>query len=227
MAVDPRGADVKRFLSEDPGGPVVMLNLLRFADGGRERYAEYARAVAPFLRKVGGDVVYAGDGAAPLVAEAGQAWDAVLVVRYPSRAAFAAMVADPEYQRITPNHRPYVCGQIPAAIPQQGLPGRRAASCDLLRLNHHRGHGCVQDAHLVHAQRRRARRHDPPFRPGLPALGPIDHEVAGPGGSRGVVRFQIHRDDAVRDRVRLFPPINRAPILGGHVRSGHRDAAGE
>ena len=40
MAVDPRGADLKRYLAEDPGGPVVMLNLLRFApDGGRERYA--------------------------------------------------------------------------------------------------------------------------------------------------------------------------------------------
>ena len=39
MAVDPRGADLKRYLAEDPGGPVVMLNLLRFApDGGRERY---------------------------------------------------------------------------------------------------------------------------------------------------------------------------------------------
>ena len=45
MAVDPRGADLKRFLQEDPGGPVVMLNLLRFADGGRELYARYADAL--------------------------------------------------------------------------------------------------------------------------------------------------------------------------------------
>ena len=29
MTVDPTGADLKRFLAEDPGGPVVMLNLLR------------------------------------------------------------------------------------------------------------------------------------------------------------------------------------------------------
>ena len=101
MAVDPRGSDFKRFMSEDTGAPVVMLNLLRFADGGRERYAEYTRAVAPFLRKVGGELLYGGDGLAPLVAEAGQAWDAVLLVRYPSRAAFSAMVADPEYQRVT------------------------------------------------------------------------------------------------------------------------------
>jgi len=35
------------------------------------------------------------------VAEAGQAWDAVLLVRYPSRDAFSRMVADPEYQQVT------------------------------------------------------------------------------------------------------------------------------
>lgn len=101
MAIDPQGSDLKRFVAEDPGGPVVMLNLLRFVDGGAERYAEYARAVAPFLAKVGGELVYGGEGATALVAESGQAWDAVLLVRYPSRAAFLAMVGDPEYQRIT------------------------------------------------------------------------------------------------------------------------------
>jgi uncharacterized protein (DUF1330 family) len=101
MAIDPKGQDLKRFLADDDGGPVVMLNLLRFVAGGRARYDEYARAIQPFLARVGGAVVYAGDGATPLVAEAGQAWDAVLLVRYPSRAAFCQMVADPEYQKVT------------------------------------------------------------------------------------------------------------------------------
>ena len=101
MAVDPRGSDLKRFLAEDDKGAIVMLNLLRFADGGRARYAEYARAVAPFLASYGGQVVYAGDGSTALVADAGQSWDAVLLVRYPSRDAFCRMVSDPEYQAIT------------------------------------------------------------------------------------------------------------------------------
>jgi hypothetical protein len=70
MAINPRGADLKQFLAEDPGGPVVMLNLLRFADGGRESYATYSRAVEQtFLPRYGGEVVYAGDGGTPLVAE--------------------------------------------------------------------------------------------------------------------------------------------------------------
>ncbi|HEY4625320.1 MAG TPA: DUF1330 domain-containing protein [Blastococcus sp.] len=102
MAVDPRGADLKRFLQEDPDGPVVMLNLLRYAEGGRELYAQYAAALTDtFLPRYGGEVLYAGEGSTALVAESGQDWDAVLLVRYPSRQAFSAMVADPEYQQVT------------------------------------------------------------------------------------------------------------------------------
>jgi uncharacterized protein (DUF1330 family) len=102
MAVDPRGADLKRLLAEDPGGPVVMLNLLRFADGGRAAYDAYARRLSEtFLARYGAEVLYAGDGSTVLVAEPGQDWDAVLLVRYPSREAFSRMVADPEYQQVT------------------------------------------------------------------------------------------------------------------------------
>ena len=102
MAVDPRGADLKRYLQEDPGGPVVMLNLLRYAEGGRELYAQYAAALTDtFLPRYGGEVLYAGDGSTALVAEDGQTWDTVLLVRCPSREAFSAMVADPEYQQVT------------------------------------------------------------------------------------------------------------------------------
>jgi uncharacterized protein (DUF1330 family) len=102
MAIDARREDFERFLQEDPGGPVVMLNLLRFADGGPESYAEYARALSEtFLPRYGGEVLYAGNGGTPLVAEEGQDWDAVLLVRYPNREAFSRMVADPEYQQVT------------------------------------------------------------------------------------------------------------------------------
>lgn len=101
MPVDPTGQDLKRLLEEDSGGPVVMLNLLRYAEGGQAGYREYAAQVGTFLARVGASVVYAGDCATALVAPDGHDWDAVLLVRYPSRAAFAAMVADPEYQQIT------------------------------------------------------------------------------------------------------------------------------
>lgn len=101
MAVDPTGADLKRFLDEDPGGPVVMLNLLKFKPDGRASYERYAREIVPFLEQVGASLVYAGDCGPALVAPESHDWDAVLLARYPSRQAFSAMVANPDYQRIT------------------------------------------------------------------------------------------------------------------------------
>lgn len=101
MPVDPTGEDLNRYLAEDDGGPVVMLNLLKFTDEGRGSYGEYARRIQPFLDRVGGEVVYAGDCGTALVAPSAHDWDAVLLVRYPSRRAFCEMVADPAYQTIT------------------------------------------------------------------------------------------------------------------------------
>jgi uncharacterized protein (DUF1330 family) len=95
--IDFDDADLDRYLAEDPGGPVVMLNLLRFRpDGGRERYAEYGAALRAHAANPA-EVLYMGDGGRPLEAEDGQAWDAVLLVRYPSRQAFTDMIRSPEY----------------------------------------------------------------------------------------------------------------------------------
>jgi len=101
MAIDPRGADLKRFLVEDNGGPFVMLNLLRFAEGKGGQYGEYARRAQEFVKRYGGEPIYFGDGSTVLAAEPGQEWDAVMLVRYPSREAFSRMVADPEYHAIS------------------------------------------------------------------------------------------------------------------------------
>jgi uncharacterized protein (DUF1330 family) len=101
VPVDPRGDDLKKFLAEDVGGPVVMLNLLRFKEGKRESYEEYARAIRPFLEKCDASVIYVGDFSTALVAPKDYQWDTMLIVRYPSRQAFSSMVADPEYQKIT------------------------------------------------------------------------------------------------------------------------------
>ncbi len=102
MTVDPTGEDIRRFRDEDDGGPVVMLNLLRFAgEAGRESYGRYAGKVQPFLDAVGATVVYAGSCSTALVAPDEHRWDAMFVVRYPSRTAFLQMVGDPEYQAIT------------------------------------------------------------------------------------------------------------------------------
>jgi uncharacterized protein (DUF1330 family) len=92
---------LERYLAEDPHGPVVMLNLLRFdPDGGAEQYLAYAQHFesAGINAKYGVELVYAGQGGAALVAEDGQEWDMVALVRYPSRRHFVDMVNDPVYQ---------------------------------------------------------------------------------------------------------------------------------
>lgn len=101
MAVDPEVDVLDEFLSEAPDEPFVMLNLLRFVEGGRESYAKYSAATAPLLARYGGNAVYFGKGMPALVAEDGQAWDAVLLVYYPSREAFRQLISDPEYQQVT------------------------------------------------------------------------------------------------------------------------------
>lgn len=91
------------YLAEDDGGPVVMLNLLRFAtNGGASKYSEYVRRIGAsgINERYGVELIYGGSGTSALVAEAGQEWDLVALVRYPSRKSFVDMVRDPAYRAI-------------------------------------------------------------------------------------------------------------------------------
>lgn len=101
IEIEDRDLDV--LLEEDPGGPVVMLNLLRFRpNGGRESYQRYADALGAGINaRYGLQVEYLGAGGRALVAEDGQAWDMVALVRYPNRQAFVDMIRDPEYRAVT------------------------------------------------------------------------------------------------------------------------------
>lgn len=81
-------------------GPVVMLNLLALKpDGGLEKYMEYGAAVAPLLEGIGGRPLYTARGGRSLLG-GDRVWDLVLLVQYPSRAAFLEMVGSPEYEAI-------------------------------------------------------------------------------------------------------------------------------
>jgi uncharacterized protein (DUF1330 family) len=89
---------IDQFVAEDDGMSIVMLNLLRFkAKAGRQRYFEYLEIAGPILSRHGAEILFVGNGTAALAAEPGQAWDAMALVRYPTRAHFLAMVGDPEY----------------------------------------------------------------------------------------------------------------------------------
>lgn len=99
-----------------PGTPLVMLNLLRFREvaeydgepgdcSGREAYLDrYGPASFEHVTAVGGELVFAGAAHAALIGPSDEAWDMVLLVRYPSIEAFVAMATGPAYLEIA-RHR--------------------------------------------------------------------------------------------------------------------------
>jgi len=113
-SIDPTADQVRALRDGGPDGPITMVNLLKFRararyeDGdeapctGREAYARYKHA---FTRTVGevsqARVLYEGPVGQVFIGTPGTAatdWDDVLIVRYPSRQHFLAMMADPRYR---------------------------------------------------------------------------------------------------------------------------------
>jgi uncharacterized protein (DUF1330 family) len=116
MAIDPDPQDIASFVGADWEGPVTMVNLLQFADqadygdadeparSGLEAYALYAELAGPFVAGVGAELLYHGAVHHMLIGEDTEAWDDVLIVRYPSRQAFVDMISSADYHKIT-HHR--------------------------------------------------------------------------------------------------------------------------
>ncbi len=101
MAEAPNADQMAAFAARGADGPVVMLNLLKFKrDGGAEMYARYAAAAAPLVAKVGGELMYGGQGAELVIGAAGQDWDLVALVRYPNRRALLTMAMSRAYREI-------------------------------------------------------------------------------------------------------------------------------
>lgn len=109
MAIEPTTEQLEALLSGDDGGPVVMLNLLRFreeasepAEGmsGREAYQRYGAEALPHLSDAKAEIVWMGNATGTVIGPADEAWDQVILVRYPSVKAFLEMVSKPAYQQI-------------------------------------------------------------------------------------------------------------------------------
>lgn len=120
VSIDPAPGSLKALGSSlaHPDAPVVMLNLLRFAEfshyletdedrrecSGREAYQTYLKHAGPKVSAAAGEVIYHGQVHAMLITPGNEHWDEVLIVRYPNYKAFVGMVMDPNYQKIT-HHR--------------------------------------------------------------------------------------------------------------------------
>jgi uncharacterized protein (DUF1330 family) len=113
MAIVPTPKQIQAMAETGPEGPMVMVNLLKYrakaayADGhkeaaeglsGRAAYQRYGMVAMQHVMKRGGSVVWGGPQKFVMVGEeAGNDWDDIVCVRYPSREAFLAMTQDPDY----------------------------------------------------------------------------------------------------------------------------------
>lgn len=110
--VEPSPERLEGFLAKlDDATPLVMINLLRYREraqypagagadpcSGREAYQRYAPVALQKVASVGGRIVWMGRVAASVIAPEGEEWHDAVLVEYPSRKAFLAMIALPDYQ---------------------------------------------------------------------------------------------------------------------------------
>lgn len=99
--------------------PVVMVNLMRFrarsldGDGsGWDAYLRYSALTVPMIQARGGTLLWTGNAkAVALGAEAGNQWDYVALVYYPSVAAFIDMMTSADYETRSDPHRHNGCAE--------------------------------------------------------------------------------------------------------------------
>ena len=108
----------------DSGGPIYMLNLLKFrdkaayADGrattlsGEEAYAIYGRAVSRMVLEAGGKLVFSGRVEGTMVGVVEDSWDSVAVMMYPSLAVMGKMTSSAAYAEIHVHRDAGLAGQI-------------------------------------------------------------------------------------------------------------------
>ena len=117
MAVDL--LNVQGLQALDPQAPVVMVNLMRFrersldGDGsGWDAYLRYSALTVPMIKARGGTLLWTGDAKAVALGEqAGNQWDYVALVYYPSVAAFIEMMTSADYENLSDPHRRNGCAE--------------------------------------------------------------------------------------------------------------------
>jgi uncharacterized protein (DUF1330 family) len=123
-ALYPTRSRVEALMADESGGPVVMLNLLKFRanavypDGrpteltGRQAYDLYAAPMQNVIARGGGKVVFGGDIASLVIGDVEDMWDTCVLVEYPSAAAFAAIATSPEVAEIGVHRAAGLEGQL-------------------------------------------------------------------------------------------------------------------
>ena len=103
----------------DRQAPVVMVNLMRFHDrsldgdgSGWDAYLRYSAVTVPMIKARGGTLLWTGEAKAiALGSQAGNQWDYVALVYYPTVAAFIDMMTSPDYENLSDPHRRNGCAE--------------------------------------------------------------------------------------------------------------------
>ena len=107
--IKPTREQVERFVQSADEGPIVMLNLLRFADraagdagkSGADSYETYGDQMREIMSQRGIKLLWRGRADSVVIGDDdGDAWDMVLLVEYPSRKAFLEMATSKEYEKV-------------------------------------------------------------------------------------------------------------------------------
>jgi uncharacterized protein (DUF1330 family) len=107
--IKPKREQIQRLAETAEAGPVVMLNLLRFAEtasgGGNKRgadaYETYGEQMREIMANRGIKLLWRGRADSVVIGDdEGDAWDMVLLVEYPSRKVFLEMGTSKEYEKV-------------------------------------------------------------------------------------------------------------------------------
>jgi uncharacterized protein (DUF1330 family) len=114
--IDPTREQIEALAAGDMESPITMINLLRFREqadypegfaaepcSGEQAYGRYAEGALAAVGRVGGRPIWGADAHQIVIGPEAERWDQAFLVRYPSRAKFLEMVADPDYQAIVPH----------------------------------------------------------------------------------------------------------------------------
>jgi uncharacterized protein (DUF1330 family) len=116
----PKPDQIAALVTSTETGPVVMVNLLKFkarADAphvgitGIEAYAKYARAMVAIVEGGGGRMIWSGCVTGMEIGESDVDFDMIALMEYPSRQAFADVVADARVQEIAVHRAAGLDGQ--------------------------------------------------------------------------------------------------------------------
>ena len=115
---------ISDLMKNDDGGPVCMVNLLKFKAKaiyedsretsltGPEAYQIYGQGVAKMIGIIGGQIVFSSVVSGLVVGEVEELWDAVAIAEYPSRQSFADMIASAEWAELAIHRTAGLAGQL-------------------------------------------------------------------------------------------------------------------